>query len=193
MVIFYAYNTEGLFLFFIQFPLFCRDSEPSSSSRSAAPPNYAPPLLPPETEGGHVSSPIDPQREASRVKREQRRERDREHHRESRGSAQRGSRGHARSDRESSVPHSEQEYAISTKARGQSNGQRQSNKSRERSRGSGSGGGHGGRSGENNNGGRSGENNSERPLSQHEQQLAVTTAGITDINLEPCKFFQLVN
>ena len=176
-------------VFYIVFPFFCRDSEPSSSSRSAAPPNYAPPLLPPETEGGHVSSPIDPQREASRVKREQRRERDREHHRESRGSAQRGSRGH-RSDRESSVPHSEQEYAISTKARG-SNGQRQSNKSRERSRGSGSGGGHGGRSGENNNGGRSGENNSERPLSQHEQQLAVTTAGITDINLEPCKFFHI--
>ena len=64
-----------------------------------------------------VSSPVDPQREASRVKREQRRERDREHHRESRGSAQRsrGTTAGQRSDRESSVPHSEQEYAISTK------------------------------------------------------------------------------
>lgn len=121
------------------------------------------------TEQAAASSPIDPQREASRVKREQRRERDREHHRESRGSAQR-SRGGQRNDRESSVPHSEQEYAISTKA---GNGTRQSNKSRERSRGH--GGGNGGR----------GEN--ERPLSQHEHQIGSTTTEQM-INLEPCKF-----
>ena len=54
----------------------------------------------------------DPQREAARVKREQRRERDREHHRESRGSTGRsGTNNTRRSDRDSSVPH-EQEYAI---------------------------------------------------------------------------------
>ena len=120
----------------------------------------------PKTE--QVSSPIDPQREAARTKREHRRERDREHHRESRGSTQRSSHS-SRSQRESSVPH-EQEYAISTKGQ-----PRQSNKSRERSRGSGSRGHH--------------ENN-ERPLSHHEipginsQPMQGQT---TELNLEPCK------
>ena len=86
-----------------------------------------------------VSSPVDPQRESARAKREHRRERDREHHRDSRGSGQRRPQ---RLERESSVPH-ESEYAISTK-------QQRSNKSRERSRGS------------------RGGNENERPLSQHE-------------------------
>ena len=105
-----------------------------------------------------VSSPVDPQREAARAKREHRRERDREHHRDSRGSGQRRTQ---RLERESSVPH-ESEYAISTK-------QQRSNKSRERSRGS------------------RGGNENERPLSQHEMGNTSTTDLMMQ-NLEPCKF-----
>ena len=102
-----------------------------------------------------VSSPVDPQREAARAKREHRRERDREHHRDSRGSGQRRPQ---RLERESSVPH-ESEYAISTKQ------QQRNNKSRERSRGE-----------------RGRGNENERPLSQHEPS---STTDLMMQNLEP--------
>ena len=108
-------------------------------------------------------SPSDPQRDAARAKREHRRERDREHYRDSRGGSGGGGKSSntRRNDRESSVPHSEQEYAISTKQQQQH--RQGQNRSRERPRQQ-----------------RSQEN--ERPLSHHEQMTA------TDLNLEPCKF-----
>ena len=112
-----------------------------------------------------VSSPVDPQREAARAKREHRRERDREHHRDSRGSGQRRPQ---RLERESSVPH-ESEYAISTKQ------QQRNNKSRERSRGE-------NRSSR----GQHNSENNERPLSQHEPGTNISNTDLMHMeNLEP--------
>ena len=112
-----------------------------------------------------VSSPVDPQREAARVRREHRRERDREHHRDSRGSGQRRPQ---RLERESSVPH-ESEYAISTKQ------QQRNNKSRERSRGE-------NRSSR----GQHNSENNERPLSQHEPGTNISNTDLMHMeNLEP--------
>ena len=128
---------------------------------------------PPLPEPNPVLSPSqDPQRDAARAKREHRRERDREHHRDSRGGSGGGggkSSNTRRSDRESSVPHSEQEYAISTKHQQQQPQQHRQgqNRSRERPRQH----------------SRSQEN--ERPLSHHEQMTA------TDLNLEPCKLLNI--